>query len=59
MSQALVTGGSGFLGSHIADVWKGERMSEIRNAHSRGAAHTVAICDGCVLRACEVRRLAT
>ncbi len=38
----------------IKEAWHSARLDDIRRAHARGDAHTIAACDGCYLRDSEI-----
>jgi radical SAM protein with 4Fe4S-binding SPASM domain len=44
--------------STLTEVWKGSMLMRLRECNQQGRSHEVPICDKCVLRACEVAKLA-
>jgi radical SAM protein with 4Fe4S-binding SPASM domain len=42
----------------VADAWQSPAMRHIRAGHREGRAHEFAVCDKCVLRYCEISKLA-
>ncbi len=44
------------LKTSIEDVWKSERLQEMRDLHTKGLAHTIKDCLDCPLRSAQVSR---